>query len=253
MALRASLISNLVILLLASIYIEGQNGKTSNCGRRLVDHNALITNGFRTYHWPWHAAVYHQDDNHLPEYKCGGTVINKNSILTAAHCISQSNQPLAPSRVSVSLGRLNLDVDEGSAQSFEVIVVFSLLYTSTLFDELTYLQQVAEIFQHPRYNEIDLVNDIAIIRLSIDAMFNNYVQPVCLWHSNRTELSEVVGREGTVVGWGLTETGETSNVLRQAFMPVVPSLSCLATNRDFLGTFLSEKNFCAGFRNGLFN
>lgn len=95
-------------------------------------------------------------------------------------------------------------------------------------------------------------NDIAMIRLATDATFNNYVQPICLWDPNQLELSNVVGREGTVVGWGYTELGKSSNVLRKALMPVVASLVCLATNRNFFGFYLSATNFCAGVRNGSF-
>lgn len=115
------------------------------------------------------------------------------------------------------------------------------------------IQQVAKIILHPNHSSIDLKNDIAIIRLSTDATFNNYVQPICLWSSHKLELSEVIGREGTVIGWGVTETGQTSNVLQQASMPVIASVSCLASNRDFFGPFLSDTNFCAGLRNGSFS
>lgn len=78
------------------------------------------------------------------------------------------------------------------------------------------------------------------------------MQPICLWDSNKLDLSDVVGKLGTVIGWGLTEKDQLSHILRQAFMPVVPSLTCLTTNRDFFGAHLSETNFCAGFRNGEF-
>lgn len=115
------------------------------------------------------------------------------------------------------------------------------------------MRQVVNIIQHPDYNSIDQNNDIAIIQLATEAMFNNYVQPICLWDSNKSELAEVIGKEGTVIGWGVTETDTVSNVLQQAMMPVVPSLRCLASNRNFFGYFLSDKNFCAGNQNGLLN
>lgn len=77
-----------------------------------------------------------------------------------------------------------------------------------------------------------------------------YVQPICLWDSRKVALSEVTEKYGTVIGYGVTESGTLSYVLRQAIMPVVPFLTCLESNRDFFGSFLSDKNFCAGFRNG---
>lgn len=119
--------------------------------------------------------------------------------------------------------------------------------------KLTYstILQVAKIFLHPKFSSIDLANDIAIVELSTRANFNNYVQPICLWPTNKLKLSEVTGKSGTVVGWGKTETGEASNILRKALLPVVNSLECLATNRHVFGYYLSTRNFCAGLRNGL--
>lgn len=110
--------------------------------------------------------------------------------------------------------------------------------------------QVAKIWLHPNFNATDLASDMAIITLSNHADLNNYVRPVCLWNTSATELSEVIGKNGTVVGWGTTENGTTSNVLQQASMPVVDSMECLASNIGYYGAYLSKTSFCAGLRNG---
>lgn len=89
-----------------------------------------------------------------------------------------------------------------------------------------------------------------MIMLSTDAIFNNYVQPICLWKSDKTDLSEVIGKFGTAVGWGLTEQGETSDVLQEASLKVVDTFTCLRSNRDLYGRFLTDTNFCAGNGNG---
>lgn len=112
---------------------------------------------------------------------------------------------------------------------------------------------MSKIFVHSDYNSIDYVNDIAIIQLSADVTFNNYVQPICLWKSDKTDISEVVGKFGTVVGWGLTQYGIPSNILQEASFPVVDLFTCLKSNRQFFGQYLSETNFCAGSLNGLIN
>lgn len=120
------------VILLMVLIDEAQNVIASDCGRRLDLYYNRIIKGSTTYHWPWHAAIYHRVKS-LPEYRCGGTLINANSVLTAGHCISKSNKPLAPSIVSVSLGRLNLDVNETSAQFFEVIFIFSFFWIEFRF------------------------------------------------------------------------------------------------------------------------
>lgn len=114
------------------------------------------------------------------------------------------------------------------------------------------IRQIAEIILHPDFNSIDFVNDIAIVKLTVDATFNNYVRPICLWKSEKTDLTEVIDKLGTVVGWGSTGTKHPSNVLQKISLPVVDTWTCILSNRDVFTTFLSETNFCAGFRNGMF-
>lgn len=102
--------------------------RISACGRRLPDYNSLIIDGFTSNnHWPWHSAIYHVMQHgstivepQISEYKCGGTLIDAVTILTAAHCVSNNNQVMDFERVLVLLGKLNLDVHENSTQTFKV-------------------------------------------------------------------------------------------------------------------------------------
>ncbi|KAG4080262.1 hypothetical protein HA402_010754 [Bradysia odoriphaga] len=209
------------------LQVDSQN-QIVKCGRLGLNNLTpfLTKSSSATHHWPWHAAIYHLENEQ--NYQCGGSLISSKSVLTAGHCVTVGNVQLDVEKVFVSLGRLNLDINENSVQSFGA----------------------SEIFVHPDYNSIDYANDIAIIVLSADAIFNNYVQPICLWKPDRTDISEILGKFGTVVGWGLTENGVKSNVLQQANFPVVKSLLCLKSNPAFYGDILSETNFCAGTRNG---
>lgn len=77
------------------------------------------------------------------------------------------------------------------------------------------------------------------------------MQPICLWDSNKEDLSEVVGKYGTVVGFGITEENKISYTLQQAVIPVVSLTTCLGSDRSFYGNFLSDYTFCAGYQNGL--
>ena len=112
---------------------------------------------------------------------------------------------------------------------------------------------MSEILVHPEYNSTNFANDIAIIRLSAHAIFNYYVQPICLWKLDKTAFSEVEGRTGTVIGWGKTENGAVSNVLQEAQFPVADFRTCLKSDPHFfvdILDILTETNFCAGSRNG---
>lgn len=115
-----------VILLSVFTQINGKEVIISTCGQRIPGSRPLMTNSPTTSQWPWHAAIYHRVDELAMDYKCGGSLISSNLIITAGHCVSRHNEPIDTAKVLVSLGRLNLGVNESSAQSFEVILVFAL-------------------------------------------------------------------------------------------------------------------------------
>ncbi|KAJ9576185.1 hypothetical protein L9F63_006918 [Diploptera punctata] len=202
------------------------------CGRTTEQPTPLITGGQGTSRgqFPWHAALYQSKDIHL-KYTCGGSLIGARVILTAAHCVTKhsSNYPMNPDLFLVYLGKYHLKVwSEGGVQ----------------------VKQIVEIIVHPKYNSSNFQADLAILLLSSPAEYTVFVRPVCLWDRQQTDLSYVIGKEGTVPGWGLDETGQISEDLMMTKMPVVSQQTCLWSNKDFFPSFTSNTTFCAGYRNG---
>ena len=72
---------------------------------------------------------------------------------------------------------------------------------------------VSRVIAHPRhYATSGSPGDIAILVLDRPVQLSNSVKPVCL------PISDEIKYEGMVAvsaGWGVTEDGETSDVLRQ--------------------------------------
>uniref|UniRef100_A0A6B2E8V9 Putative hemolymph proteinase 16 n=1 Tax=Phlebotomus kandelakii TaxID=1109342 RepID=A0A6B2E8V9_9DIPT len=198
------------------------------CGKRRINHEGLITFGADTRpgDYPWHAAIYHRERRHR-SYKCGGTIINKYTILTAAHCVYEGISLITAERIIVQVGKYHLNVADDSAKEFRVF----------------------SVIPHPKYDTSLLTNDIALLRLTREMLFSDYIQPICLWNSNGG-LAEVENRLATAVGWGYTENDTVADSLRYVQLPVVSTFVCLESDRDFFGLFLSDTNFCAGFLNG---
>jgi len=129
---------------------------------------------------------------------CGGTLLNKRYVLTAMHCVYSSGS--WASSIKAVIGEHNIEQDwETSADEQSI--------------------QVEDIISRSDYNENTIENDIAILKLSQDVTFSDYVVPACLPSSSSNSYT---GQSATVSGWGTTsEGGDTSAFLKETSVNVV--------------------------------
>uniref|UniRef100_A0A182M926 Peptidase S1 domain-containing protein n=1 Tax=Anopheles culicifacies TaxID=139723 RepID=A0A182M926_9DIPT len=201
---------------------------TQSCGKRKVV-NLLIVNGTHAKdgYWPWHAALFHNDGRSFV-YKCGGTILDENTVITTAHCLMTSHGIIARERLVVQVGRHRLRTASDHAQEREAF----------------------QLILHPENNVNSIQHDIALIKLATDFTYTDYVQPICLWNRGKRQHT-IVGSFGTVVGFGLDENDNPTDTLREARIPVVSAITCVESNREVFGTQLTSNMFCAGNRDGV--
>ena len=99
------------------------------------------------------------------------------------------------------------------------------------------------------YNEQNgLGLDAAVIILNRRVVWSRYehIRPVCLPPGGNIE--KFVNRTATVSGWGLTETGYTSEVLRKAKLIVQPHEFC--SDDSIFGSDFTASMLCASTPDG---
>ncbi|RXN37249.1 trypsinogen precursor [Labeo rohita] len=145
-------------------------------------------------------------------HQCGGSLINKDWIVSAAHCYD--------SRIEVLLGKHNTAEDESSEQS--------------ILSEL--------VIRHPQFNYSTIDNDIMLIKLSKPATLNEYVKPLDLPKS--CAPPDTMCR---VSGWGITMNDMVdSDKLQCLNLSIISDRDC---NKSYPG-LITASMFCAGYLEG---
>uniref|UniRef100_A0A182M699 Peptidase S1 domain-containing protein n=1 Tax=Anopheles culicifacies TaxID=139723 RepID=A0A182M699_9DIPT len=172
---------------------------------------------------PWHVAIYLDE-----EYQCGGSIIGRRWILTAAHCLTRQNT------------NETLEVD--------LFRVYTGIIDISAIDDHFY-RTADQVIIHRDYNPVMYTTDIGLLRLKRNITYNSFIKPVCLY--NRTvDISTFYGREGKVTGWGFNRNGVISNVLNYLEVPVVSQKMCSQRNVQFNGVLAVGESFCAGHADG---
>lgn len=169
--------------------------------------------------WPWQALV------RSGPYMCGGSLIHQEWVVTAAHCVTDSEGNVyAPAEVRVVLGEHRRNVSEGAEQTI----------------------QITQVIVHPSYDSGIYNNDIALLKLTTPAILTSAVNVIMPVASPADDAIVATGVPAVVTGWGATsEGGSTSTELREATVPIVTNTQC-----DSAYGLITDNMLCAGYAEG---
>lgn len=194
---------------------------TEECGQRKANHTHTFVIGgedARRGDWPWQALLL----LHGRYPFCGGSLIDRQWILTAAHCVAP--RPLyakatkTPENLVIRLGETDTKKYEGSEKDINV----------------------EKIIYHNDYSWDGLNNDIALIKLAEPVKFTDYIQPICL-----ASLEAPADTKCYITGWGkMKHPGTMVRKLQQGLLPIQPKAACSKLNTGNLWMTITDQMIC---------
>jgi trypsin len=148
---------------------------------------------------------------------CGGSLLNANTVLTAAHCAEGQSA----SSIKIRAGSLNRS--SGGT-----------------------LVQVSSIKIHPSFSSSTLDSDVAILKLATAIPTSSTISYATLAAAGSDPAANSVA---TVAGWGTTSSGSSSipTALRKVDVPVVSRDTC---RKQYSTGEITTNMWCAGISTG---
>ncbi|XP_078374806.1 chymotrypsinogen A-like isoform X2 [Oculina patagonica] len=182
-----------VLLLLGVSHSQG-------CGNRPFTSRVVNGENAQQHSWPWQISL-RVNGRHI----CGGSLIDNQWVVTAAHCVERNPRP-----------------------SGYTVVVGAHRRTGTTAVQQTF--RLRQLFKHESFNMRQLRNDIALLQLDGSITPSSQVSHVCLPASG-SRIS--AGTQCYITGWGKTvgtDQQSAADTLQEAMLPVAEHSACSRVN-----------------------
>ncbi|RXG56343.1 Tryptase beta-2 [Armadillidium vulgare] len=221
--LSASSVCCFVALNAKPVGILPVSNRVKTCGKKGAD-NAKDGQAEMS-EWPWHVALLEGSED---LYLCGASLLDEWWVMTAAHCVDEY---------------LPYDAVTGSLK-----VRLGEYDVSTTAEPLKHEElRVQRIVLHPQFDNVSLVNDIALLQIERSVKQKPNIEVVCMPKAN----DFVPGKPNKcyITGWGRKdEVSEHSVVLKEIKVPLWDNRECQNALKLQFGQSYNLPNtaICAG-------
>jgi len=155
--------------------------------------------------WPWQATLLMKRRQEW-EHFCGGSLLNRNWVITAAHCVKGDS----PSDVMVRLGEHDVESRNEPHPHIDI--------------------KVKKIIVHPNYqSRVANTKDVALLQLDEPVNYTINVIPICLPEND----DKLVNETGWIKGYGCMSDPydygpslPSPTVLREVSLPILSNTDC---------------------------
>ncbi|XP_050516955.1 uncharacterized protein LOC126891728 isoform X5 [Diabrotica virgifera virgifera] len=181
------------------------------CGKKVKvgEATALLWGGRQAndYEFPWVIAVFKISGTGF-ENICGGTLISRKVVITAAHCVTDTyGNALDQNKFQVAAGKVyNAFGDKRDVHA--------------------QYRKISKVIVNDGYRgeTQKYIADVALLITQELFKLDPIVQPICMDNMNSVHLTNY--QIGEVAGWGLTEEEEPSEILKAIKIPYKDSATC---------------------------
>ncbi|KAG8201099.1 hypothetical protein JTE90_028769 [Oedothorax gibbosus] len=206
-----------------------RSGKTpfpAECGRSQVPFRRIVGGQESVIGaWPWMAIIYYVRRRGTSA-ECGGVLITKKHVLTAAHCIVSSRRgtTMRPRQLRVRLGDYDLTTDADGATPVDV--------------------EIESVIKYKGFDLRTFQNDVAILLLKTEVVFDKHVFPICL-PFDAFIGEDLANRNAFAAGWGtVSYGGPASPKLQEVQLRIWENPRCEVVFKKDVP--ITQANLCAG-------
>ncbi|KAM4044448.1 transmembrane protease serine 12 [Anomaloglossus baeobatrachus] len=196
----------------------GKGPLSDSIGSRIVGGHDALPGA-----WPWQVSLqyYRFGFGFGYRHSCGGSVINRRWVMSAAHCF----------------------IDKRNPRYWRA--VFGLHDVSKP-DATTQISNIKLIIIHGHFLITTMDSDVVLLELSNPVKYTDYVQPICL-ATRALPLDPLT--KCFITGWGTTSAGgNAADILQEAQIDRIPVSLC--NSSGWYRGVLTNNMICAGFESG---